>query len=253
MVRMNMAEIFPQTLPSPSASSSSRHSPGLLSGERKDCLDELAMGKEVEQGEFIPAAKLFDEIIPVAKDTMMNLTVATPTRPTKLWVSLKKTRQPQPKKVKTPEMTISSAGSVVLELAVLAKLCTDRRRLLVILLSSAQQQLCETYYVTSHYQNGIECGHGRDCRDPDPLWIVKTVPSSQETTRTPPQPSNKLLRSLRQVPRVNESLGGGGGELGQDLGCCGAQAQDHGVPRIRVVSVTRYCPRAVFYIVFASV
>jgi len=239
MVRMNKAEMFLQTLPSPSASSS-RHLPRLLSGERRDCLDELAMGKEVEQGEMILSAKVIDVTIPVAEVTKVDLPVATP-RPTKLWMLWEpkmKTHKHQPiKKVKTPEMTISSAGSVVLELAVLAKLCTDRRRLLVILLSSAQQQLCETYYVTSHYQNGIECGHGRDCRDPDPLWKVKTVPSSQETTRTPPQPSNKLLRSLRQVPRVNESLGGGGGELGQDLGCCGAQAQDHGVPRIRVFEI----------------
>ena len=247
MVRMNMAEIFPQTLPSPSASSSSRHSPGLLSGERRDCLDELAMGKEVEQGEFIPAAKLFDEIIPVAKDTMMNLTVATPTRPTNLWVSLKKTRQPQPKKVKTPEMTISFAGSVVLELAVLANFCTYGRRLLVILLPSPQQQLCSRNDVTSHYHTGIECAHGRNCRDPEPSCSVLTVHSSQETTRTPLKPSNKSpvwhrYRSCgaREYLELKRSLGGVGGEPGQDyLGCCGAQTQDYGVARISVVSVQK--------------
>ena len=228
MVRMNMAEkMFPQTLPSPSASSR-RYSPGLLSGERKVCLDELAKswirptpmekGKEVEQGEMIPVAKVTDvtnpvakvpednfpvtkvleENFPVTKANMENLTVATPPRPTKLWLLCeKKTRQPKPlKKMKTPEMIISSVGSVVLELDEMANLSTEVRRQLIILLSSEQQQLYERYDVISHYHIGMECGHGKDCRDPEPPCFELTVPRNQVTPRTPPQPSNKLLKGL---------------------------------------------------------
>ena len=165
--------------------------------------------KEAEEGE---KAEVTDVIVPVAKDTEVNFPVATKTRPTKLWVSLMKIRQPQPmKKMKTPEMTISSTGSVVLELDFMANLCTDGRRLLVILLSPAQQQLIRTYDVTSHYIIGMKCEHGRSCRDPEPSCLVLTVPSRPRDTQDPSHLSNKLPGWHRhrscgawRIPRVKE-------------------------------------------------
>ena len=103
------------------------------------------------------------------------------------------------------------ARSVVLELDVMANLCTDGRRLLVILLSPAQQQLIRTYDVTSHYIIGMKCEHGRSCRDPEPSCLVLTVPSRPRDTQDPSHLSNKLPGWHRhrscgawRIPRVKE-------------------------------------------------
>ena len=131
----------------------------------------------------------------------------------------------------------------MLELAVLANFCTYGRRLLVILLPSPQQQLCSTDDVTSHYITGMECAHGRNCRDPEPSCSVLTVHSSQETTRTPLKPSNKSpgwhtvneAEELREYQR--EDLVEEVDEPDKNILDVGAQAQDDGVTRISIVSI----------------